>query len=314
MTEPRKTRRPAQPRKSRRAAQPRRRAAARAPLPRLPERAADAHKGHFGMALLVGGSRGMTGAMGLAGMAALRGGAGLVRLAVPDVCLEIIAAYEPSYMTAPLPSDPAGRISLRARRRIVELAESATVVACGPGMGRSPGLDALVSWLYANLPQPMVVDADGLNALSARREVLSQPGGPRILTPHPGEFARLLGTGRVARDKAEPLAVDLAARLGGVVVLKGHNTLVTDGNAQAINNTGNPGMATGGSGDVLTGLVTALACQGLSPFDAARLAVFLHGLAGDLAAAELGQESLVASDLVRFLPQAFRQYRGRQSQ
>ncbi|HUT92531.1 MAG TPA: NAD(P)H-hydrate dehydratase [Thermoguttaceae bacterium] len=297
MTEPRKTRRP------------RKRAPDQTPLAMLPERPIDAHKGHFGLALLVGGSRGMAGAMGLAGMAALRGGAGLVRLAVPDVCLDTIAGFEPSYMTAPLPSDRAGRIALEARPRIVELAETATVVACGPGMGRSLGLDALVSWLYANLPQPMVVDADGLNALSARRKVLSKPGGPRILTPHPGEFARLLGTDRVPAEKREAEAVRFAKRCGVVVVLKGHQTCITDGNTTAINTTGNPGMATGGSGDVLTGLVAALACQGLSPFDAARLGVYLHGLAGDLAAEQLGQESLSASDLVRFLPEAFTRYR-----
>ena len=298
MTEPRKTRRPRTP------------APDQTPLPTLPERPIDAHKGHFGLALLVGGSRGMAGAMGLAGMAALRGGAGLVRLAVPDVCLDTIAAFEPSYMTAPLPSDRAGRIALEARPRIVDLAGAATVVACGPGMGRSLGLDTLVAWLYTNLPQPMVVDADGLNALSARREVLAKPGAARILTPHPGEFARLLGrTGRIAPQKAEAVAINLATRLGVVIVLKGHQTCITDGKTRAINTTGNPGMATGGSGDVLTGLITALACQGLSPFDAARLGVYLHGLAGDLAAEQLGQESLAASDLVRFLPDAFRRYR-----
>jgi NAD(P)H-hydrate epimerase len=248
--------------------------------------------------------------MGLAGLAALRGGAGLVRLAVPDACLDTIAAFEPSYMTSPLPADPAGRITLGARPRIVELAQAATVVACGPGMGRSLGLDVLVGSLYAELPQPMVVDADGLNALAARPEILPKPGGPRILTPHPGEFARLLGrTGRIAAKKADAVAIHLAARLGVVIVLKGHQTCITDGKEPTINTTGNPGMATGGSGDVLTGLITALACQGLSPFDAARLGVYLHGLAGDLAAAELGQPSLIASDLVRFLPQAFKQYR-----
>lgn len=280
-----------------------------APLPTLAPREADAHKGHFGLALIVGGSRGMTGAVAMAGMAALRGGAGLVRLAVPDLCLDAVAGFEPSYMTAPLPSDPAGRISLEARQIIIELAAAATVVACGPGIGRSPGLNALVSWLYTNLSIPMVVDADGLNALAARAEVLDKPGGPRILTPHPGEFARLLATSRVPADRREAAAVDLAARCGVVLVLKTHRTLITDGHRRAINTTGNPGMATGGTGDVLTGLITALACQDLAPFDAARLGVYLHGLAGDLAAEQMGQESLIASDLIRFLPEAFKQFR-----
>ncbi|MFH1264249.1 MAG: NAD(P)H-hydrate dehydratase, partial [Planctomycetota bacterium] len=216
------------------------------PLPRLPERAAESHKGHFGLALLVGGSRGMAGAMGLAGMAALRGGAGLVRLAVPDVCLDTVAAFEPSYMTVGLRCDPAGRIALGARERIVGLAEAATVVACGPGMGRSLGLDVLVGWLYANLAKPMVVDADGLNALAEHPEVLTHPGGPRILTPHPGEFARLVGTERVPEKKREKAAMELAARCGAVIVLKGHRTCITDGGKPTINTTGNPGMATGG--------------------------------------------------------------------
>ena len=274
-----------------------------APLVRLPPRAPDAHKGDFGTALILGGSLGMTGAVSLAGMSALRGGAGLVRLAVPDVCLPIVAGYEPSYMTVGLPSDRAGRIALAARARIERLVPAATVVVCGPGLGRSLGLDVLVAGLYRDVEQPMVVDADGLNALAAQSEVLAMPGGPRILTPHPGEFARLAGV-KLDGEARNQLAVELARRWGVVIVLKGHRTLVTDGHRRAINTTGNPGMATGGSGDVLTGLVTAIACQGLEPYDAARLAVHIHGLAGDLAAKELGQVAMIASDLVRFLPAA----------
>ncbi len=274
------------------------------PLPRLPPRKPDAHKGDFGTALIIGGSRGMAGAAAMAGMAALRGGAGLVRLAVPEPCLDTIAGFEPSYMTAPLPADGDGRIALAAWDRIVELAKPATVVACGPGLGRSPDLDLLVVRLYQEIAKPMVFDADALNALAAA-EVLACPGGPRILTPHPGEFARLVGR-KLDGDARQEAAVELALRCRVVVVLKGHRTLVTDGHSRAINTTGNPGMATGGSGDVLTGLVTALACQHLDPFDAARLGVHLHGLAGDLAAEELGQASMVASDLIRYLPKAFR--------
>lgn len=279
------------------------------PLPGLPGRPADAHKGHFGLALVVGGSRGMAGAVGLAGMAALRGGAGLVRLAVPEVCLETVAAFEPSYMTAPLPCDAEGRIAASAQQRIVELAAAATVVALGPGLGRSKELDDLVGRLYTDLVQPMVVDADALNALATRPELLPRPGGPRVLTPHPGEFTRLTGTKRVGPDQREAAAAQLADRCGVVVVLKGHATCITDGRRRAINRTGNPGMATGGSGDVLTGLITALWCQGPDAMDAARLGVHLHGLAGDLAAEQLGQESLVAGDLVRFLPAAFKKLR-----
>jgi ADP-dependent NAD(P)H-hydrate dehydratase len=278
-------------------------------LPQLPPRRDDAHKGDFGSALIVGGSRGMAGAMALAGMAALRGGAGLVRLAVPESILNTVAGFEPSYMTASLPADADGRIAAGALDCIAELAKKATVVACGPGLGRSLGLDELIARLYQEIPKPMVFDADALNALSTEPEALVNPGGPRILTPHPGEFARLIGH-KLQGDARNDDAVALAARCGIVVVLKGHHTLVTDGRRRALNATGNPGMATGGSGDVLTGLITALLCQGLEPFDAARLGAHLHGLAGDLAADKLGQISLVASDLIRYLPEAILRYAG----
>ena len=273
-------------------------------LPRLPPRRPDAHKGDFGLALIVGGSRGMAGAAALAGMAALRGGAGLVRLAVPETILDTVAGFEPSYMTIPLPADAAGHIGAGAFERIVELAEPATVIACGPGLGRSPALDQIVIRLYREIAKPMVFDADALNALAVDAAVLAQPGGPRVLTPHPGEFARLVGKKLDAESRNEA-AAELAAHCGIVVVLKGHRTLITDGRRKAINATGNPGMATGGTGDVLTGLITALACQKLDTFDAARLAVHLHGLAGDLAADELGQTSLIAGDLIQYLPEAF---------
>ncbi|HVX62959.1 MAG TPA: NAD(P)H-hydrate dehydratase [Pirellulales bacterium] len=279
------------------------------PLPQLPPRDPESHKGDFGRALLIGGSRGMTGAVSLAGMAALRGGAGLVHLAMPEPCLDVVASFEPSYMTAPLAADDQGRIAGQAQRSIEELAARATAVGCGPGLGRSVDLTQLVTWLYESLSVPAVFDADALNALAERPDVLARPGGPRILTPHPGEFQRLTsGESRLPRGEAEQAATELAARCGIVVVLKGHRTFITDGRQQAHNETGNPGMATGGTGDVLTGLTTALLCQNLSPFDAARLGVHLHGLAGDLAAAELGQVSLIASDLVRFLPAAFQQF------
>jgi ADP-dependent NAD(P)H-hydrate dehydratase len=272
-------------------------------LPRLPPRRPDSHKGDFGLALIVGGSRGMAGAAALAGMSALRGGAGLVRLAVPDAVLDTVAGFEPSYMTVPLPSDADGHIGHGAFDRIVELAEKATAIACGPGLGRSLVLDQIVLRLYQEIAKPMVFDADALNALAGEPDSLAHPGGPRILTPHPGEFARLIGR-KLEPGPRNEAAVQLAARCGIVVVLKGHRTLVTDGARQAINATGNPGMATGGAGDVLTGLITALCCQHLDPFDAARLGVHLHGLAGDLAAGELGEVSLIAGDLILYLPDA----------
>ncbi len=276
-------------------------------LPQLPPRRADAHKGDFGTALIVGGSRGMAGAPALAGMAALRGGAGLVRVAVPEVILDTVAGFEPSYMTIPLQSDAAGQIAAAAFDRIDEAAEKATVIACGPGLGRSLDLDRLVVRLYQEITKPMLFDADALNALATQPDLLSKPGGLRILTPHPGEFARLVGK-KLEGDARNEAAVELAGRCGIVIVLKGHHTLVTDGRRRAFNATGNPGMATGGSGDVLTGLITSLWCQRLEPFDAARLGVHLHGLAGDLAAEEIGQVSLIAGDLIQYLPEAFQDY------
>jgi NAD(P)H-hydrate epimerase len=182
----------------------------------------------------------------------------------------------------------------------------------GPGIGRSAGVEALVWWAYGDCPRPMVVDADGLNALAARRGLtglVPEPASARILTPHPGEFDRLVGQGRLSAEVRRQLAPKLAEEFRAVVVLKGHRTFVTDGQRHYVNPTGNPGMATGGSGDVLTGLVVALLAQGLTAWDAAVLGVYLHGLAGDIAAARLGEESLIASDLVEFLPEAFRQYR-----
>jgi ADP-dependent NAD(P)H-hydrate dehydratase len=275
-----------------------------AELPRLPPRLPESHKGDYGRALLIGGSRGMTGAIALAGMACLRGGAGLVKLAVPDVCLDVAAGFEPSYMTFPLPSDKEGRLKFAAKDALDELLAAATCVACGPGLGRSGETTRFVKWLYRSVAQPLVLDADALNALASLSNGLAKPAGPRILTPHPGEFARLVGKKQLSPDDQAKQAIALAKQHGLVIVLKGHRTLVTDGTREVRNTTGNPGMATGGTGDVLTGLITALVCQGLAPFEAAQLGVHLHGLAGDLAAAELGQPSLIASDLIRFLPQA----------
>lgn len=280
-----------------------------ASLPKLKPRPADSHKGDFGRALFIGGSRGMAGAIALSGMAALRSGAGLVKLAVPDVVLDVVAGFEPSYMTAPLPSDQDGRLTVAAKDRISELADQSTCLACGPGIGRSPQLTDLIVWAYSVLPQPMVVDADALVAVSERPSCLVEPAGPRILTPHPGEFRRLVGMEGGERTDYESRARKLAEGCQNgqvVVVLKGHRTLITDGTRSVHNETGNPGMATGGSGDILTGVITALICQGLAPLDAAILGTHVHGLAGDLAAGELGQVSMIASDLLRFLPAAFR--------
>jgi ADP-dependent NAD(P)H-hydrate dehydratase len=275
-------------------------------LPRLAPRPADSHKGTFGHALLVGGSRGMSGAIALSGMAALRSGAGLVTVATPDACQSVVAGFEASYMTVPVACDEQGRMAKPAHRKVAELAAKCTSIGVGPGMQLTPETEYLVGRFYLEFAQPMVVDADALNALAAQPDLFSRHAGPRIVTPHPGEFARLCGIEALKPEEREDRAKDFAIRAKIIVVLKGHQTIVTDGREFYTNHTGNPGMATGGCGDVLTGMITALLGQGLTPFEAAQLGVHTHGLAGDLAADSLGQTSLIASDLVRYLPEAFK--------
>lgn len=283
------------------------------PLERLAPRRIDSHKGDFGSVLVLAGSRGMAGAAAITGMATLRSGAGLVTVATPASVQATVASYSPCYMTVPLVQDEDGVADLA---NIVDLAgarERFDVWAVGPGLGRSEGVAELVAQLYRTVPRPMVVDADGLNALamaSARNpRVLDKPAGPRVLTPHPGEFQRLVGSA-AASDAAERAsqAVELCRRDSSgatVVLLKGHETVICDSQRFAVNGTGNPGMATGGTGDCLTGVTAALLAQGMPAWDAARLAAHVHGLAGDLAAAKLGQISLIATDLLDYLPQAF---------
>ena len=276
-------------------------------LPRLPPRKPDSHTGDFGRGLVIGGSQGMAGAAALAAIAVARTGAGLVTAAVPRSIQATVAAFEPSCMTLGLPEDADGRLSAAAADSLLEAATAATVVALGPGLRRSPDLDALIARLYSAVSAPMVLDADALNALAEQPDVLAHPGGPRVLTPHPGELRRLIG----GREPGERVAYHrearpLAAQWKAIIVLKGYRTFVTDGTRSYINNTGNPGMATGGTGDVLTGIITGLLCQGLAPYDAARLGVYVHGHAGDQAAEELGQLSLLATDLLHYLPNSLR--------
>lgn len=275
------------------------------PLPRLAPRAPASHKGDFGRALVIGGSQGMAGAVGLAGLSTMRSGAGLTTLATASVCQPTVAGFEPSAMTVPLPCDSEGRISMAAMPVLASFLEQATAVTLGPGLGRSDELVEFVGRLYREVRQPMVVDADALNALAKQPSILPKAGGPRVLTPHPGEFGRLTGRDSIPLAERETLAREFARKNGLVVVLKGHRTVITDGKRLALNTTGNPGMATGGTGDILTGIITALLCQQLSPYDAARLGCHVHGLAGDLAAAELGEVSLIASDLIKYLPTAW---------
>jgi ADP-dependent NAD(P)H-hydrate dehydratase len=282
-------------------------------LPEPPPRPDDSHKGSFGHVLVVAGHRGMSGAACLVGLGALRGGAGLVTVAVPAGVLPIVAAVEPSYLTLPLPEDEEGRISRGALERLDHVATRPSALAVGPGIGQSAELTGIVSRLFSTFERPAVFDADALNLLAASGAALSarkrerEHVFPRVLTPHPGEFARLTGTTTVTVQKnRESLAVEFAARHQLVLLLKGYHTVITDGQRVAINTTGNSGMATGGSGDVLTGIIAALLAQGMEAFEAAQLGAYLHGLAGDLAAESLSKPGLIASDLPRWLGEAWR--------
>ncbi len=277
-------------------------------IPKLKPRAIDAHKGTFGKVCIIAGSVGMSGAAALAGRAALRAGAGLVRVATAKNALPIVAAIDPCYTTIPLPEDTAGRIGLRAINNILDAVGENDAVAFGPGIGISGGLQSIVAKLLEQERLPLVIDGDGLNNLSKLKNWPKRTRADVVLTPHPGEMKRLW-SGLIREplpSERQEQAIQFAQRTSAIVVLKGAGTIVTDGDKVYVNKTGNPGMATGGSGDVLTGVVTALIGQGLSNFDAAVLSVYVHGLAGDIAAEKLGQISLIATDIADALCEAFK--------
>ena len=269
--------------------------------------------------LVVAGSPGKAGAAILAARAAVRGGAGLVTAAVPEPLLATVDAGSVESMTLPLASGPQGQISGAAVEAILAAAAGKDVVALGPGLGQGEETAAAIRQAVLRCPLPLVLDADGLNAFAGRLDELARRTAPTVLTPHPGELGRLLGrsAGAVQADRIAAVR-EAARRARAVVVLKGHLTLVaepaTDGDGSGtgiaappavwVCPTGNPGMASGGSGDVLTGLLAALLGQ-LRDLSAVRLGVYLHGLAGDLAAARLGEVPLAARDLVEALPAAF---------
>lgn len=272
-------------------------------LPALPVRRAESHKHDYGHVAVIAGSRGMAGAAALAGMAALRGGAGLVTVATPASCQDVVAGFHPALMTAGLAEDGEGRIALSRLSGLPQSVVNADCLAVGPGLGQSPALQSLLGQIWREAPQTAVLDADGLNNLSGFAPDPGPAGGPRILTPHPGEFRRLFPVAGDPADRAAlaALAVDRAAAWNAVLVLKGHHSLVTDGRQQITNRTGNPGMATAGSGDVLTGLVAAITAQGLSAWEAAVLGCHWHGVAGDRAARQHGQAGLLATDIIHCL-------------
>jgi ADP-dependent NAD(P)H-hydrate dehydratase len=277
------------------------------PLPTLGMRDAASHKGDFGHALLIGGSRGMSGAIALSAMAAMRTGAGLVTVAVPNCCVHTVASYSPCYMLVPLADDDQGKVSLSALDQLDEWFSKATCIAIGPGLGTSPALQVLCRKLLRKVICPLIMDADALNNLAETGGFNSKSKGPLVITPHPGEWSRLNGGPANDRGLQRKRAIEMASKDWLTIILKGHETLVTDGCTAYVNTTGTPAMAIGGSGDVLTGIVCGLICQGLAPRDAAHLAVFVHGRAGQLAQQQLGSHVILPTDLIENIGRAFRE-------
>lgn len=264
----------------------------------LPDRDPWAHKGDFGKILLLCGSKGYTGAAALSATGALRSGAGLVYLGVPEsiYAIEAIKLTEPIVFSL---QDDMGMLSAKACSEIVNCLSGKDAVLIGPGIGQAEGTFLAVKTVLENFPGPVVLDADGINVIKAHKDIVRGRTAPTIITPHDGEFCRLFG--RLPADRIQDAAA-LAKELDAVVLLKGHETVITDGKNCYINKTGNPGMAVGGSGDVLSGIIVSLLGQGLSPLEAAACAAWLHGAAGDICQEEIGQYGLLPSDMVQVLP------------
>ena len=271
-------------------------------MPSLPRRERESHKGDYGKVNILAGSVGYTGAPCLAAAGALRSGAGLVFVGTPGLAYPTVAAKLLCAMPYPLGEGPC--LTEKELERAVAACRDRDAVAVGPGLGGDPSTGAFVRWLLRRVHCPLVLDADGINALCGHIDTLDSRGDRiTVLTPHMGEFARLLG--RAVGPDREREAGDFAQEHGCYLVLKGHRTLVAcpDGNIY-VNQTGNPGMATGGSGDVLTGMIASFLGQGFQPESAVTWAVYLHGLAGDLAAKELGEYAMTAGDILEYLPRA----------
>ena len=278
----------------------------------VPVRPNDAHKARFGHLLILARSPGFTGAAALACEAALRSGAGLVTLGVPEPLAHVMEIKTTEAMTLALPATEDGTFAESARPEIDEFLSRATALAVGPGVSTNPSTVALLKDLVHAVEVPQVIDADGLNCLSADRDAVRRLPADTVLTPHPGEMSRLtdMSAADVQSDRVG-VARNSAADWGVTVVLKGYQTVIAapDGSV-AVCPTGNSGMATGGTGDVLTGLIGGLLAQGSVPWDAGRLGVYLHGLAGDVAARALTPQAMIASDMLEYLPNAWRRVTG----
>ena len=264
----------------------------------LPQRQPDTHKGDYGRILLLCGSRGYTGAAALAAMGALRSGAGLVYLGVPECIYAIEAVKLTEAIVFPLP-DRDGTLCADSLEQIYALLPKMDAVLIGPGLGNNPQTRLVTEAVLRSFEGPIVLDADGINVMKAHMDILRERHAPTILTPHSGEFARIGGTEYPDRLTG---AREFALKYGCILVLKGHRTVITDGKQHYINPTGNPGMAVGGSGDVLAGILVSLLGQGIPALEAAACSAYLHGAAGDLCAEKLGQYGMLPSDMVEVLP------------
>lgn len=276
----------------------------------FPRRKRDSHKGTYGHVLIIAGSVGKTGAAALCARAAVRSGAGLVTVGVPKSIYPVIAAKLDEAMPEPLPETTAGTLSTRAGKRISALLEGKGALAVGPGLSTHAETRKALLSLVEKVTIPMVIDADGLNNLSGALKLLKKARAPRILTPHPGEMARLIGsTVKKIQEDRIATARDFAVTYSVVLVLKGARTVIADPRGHVyINSTGNPGMASGGMGDVLTGMIGSFLAQGFSPVDASRAGVFLHGWAGDRVSDDQGEAGMAASDLLEKIPLGIRRF------
>ena len=264
----------------------------------LPDRKPDSHKGDYGKILLLCGSRGYTGAAALAATGALRSGAGLVYLAVPESIYAIEACKLTEAIVLPLP-DEGGTIAMSALPEIRRLLPKMDAVLIGCGLGQSEGTRAVLETVLREFSGPVVVDADGINLLAKHMDILRERHAPTILTPHTGEFVRIGGDNKADRVSE---TLRFAMKYGCILLLKGHETVISDGKETYVNQTGNPGMAVGGSGDVLSGIIVSLLGQGIEPLKAAACGAWLHGKAGDICAEEIGQYGMLPTDLVEVLP------------
>ena len=264
----------------------------------LPDRSPDSHKGDYGKILLLCGSRGYTGAAALAAMGALRSGAGLVYLGVPESIYAIEAVKLTEPVVFPLP-DQCGMLSADALAQLSDMLPRMDAVLIGPGLGISEGTSQIVQYILKEAKCPVVLDADGISIAASHKDILRERTSATVLTPHAGEFSRLTGT--IPTDRVSN-AKDAARDMNVIMVLKGHETVITDGKCCYINNTGNPGMAVGGSGDVLAGVIVSLLGQGVDPLQSAACGVWLHGAAGDVCAESIGQYGMLPGDMLNVLP------------